>query len=172
MIKWFKKYIPTKASLKKNKHLKHIQHFFDDPDLWHLNCHSVATAASMGCFIGYLPIPGHMIMAAGLSIIFKANLPIAVAMVWISNPITIPFMFYLAYRVGAHILGTPPMSFHIEANYQWFLHEIDHFAFPTLVGSLICGFILAVIANLLVRLYYSLNKPTIRHDGLRKRRRD
>lgn len=100
MKKIFEKYIPTKDSLVNNKRLKRLHRFFDDPDLWHLNCHSVATAASIGCFICYLPIPGHMILAALLAFAFQANLPIAVSMVWITNPITIPPMFYLAYRVG------------------------------------------------------------------------
>jgi uncharacterized protein (DUF2062 family) len=165
MKKWIKKHIPTKATLKKNKYLKGLSYFFHDPNLWHLNCHSIATAASIGCFIGYLPFPGHMIMATGLSIVFRANLPIAVAMVWISNPITIPFMFYFAYRVGAHILQTPPESFHIEENYQWLLQEFDHFAFPSLVGSLICGFILALCANIIVRLYFRRTPPKRRRRG-------
>lgn len=150
----FKKYLPTKESLQKNKSLKAIHHFFEDPNLWHLNCHSVATAASIGCFIGFLPVPGHMIMAAFLAIAFQANLPIAVAMVWVSNPITIPPMFYLAYRVGIYVLHTPTQTAHFVLDYQWIIHEFDHFAFPILVGSLICGALLALVVNLLVRLYY------------------
>lgn len=161
MKKLFKKYFPTKESLLKTKSLKLLHRFFDNPYLWHLNCHSVATAASIGCFVAYLPFPGHMIMAALLSIAFQANLPIAVAMVWVSNPFTIPPMFYFAYRVGTHVLErtNPTTVFHFPENYAEFIHDFNYFAFPILIGSLICGTLLAIIANMCVRLFYLIVKP-------------
>lgn len=54
-----------------------------------------------------------MLIAAPSAIIFSANLPISIALVWISNPITMPFIFYLAYKLGAMILDTP-----IEKNFM------------------------------------------------------
>jgi len=158
--KFLKKYLPSPETIKNNKHLSIFGHLFSDPNLWHLNRHSVATAASIGLFIGYLPLPGHMIAAAFLAIIFRANLAIAVALVWISNPFTIPPMFYLAYRVGAHVLATKPEHFHFETNYHWFIHEFDHFAIPLLVGSLICGATLAILGNIAVRLYWRYRVAT------------
>lgn len=160
MKKIFEKYAPTKESLKKNKHLKRLHHLFDDPNLWHLNCHSVATAASIGCFICYLPVPGHMIMAALFAIAFQANLPIAITMVWMANPFTIPPMFYLAYRVGAYILGrtTIGVHFHLPESYQALIHDLDYFAFPILIGAVICGALLAIIANVCVRLFYFIHE--------------
>lgn len=156
MKKLFEKYIPTKESLKNNKRLKRLNHLFDDLNLWHLNCHSVATAVSISCFICYLPVPGHMIMAALLAIAFQANLPIAIATVWIANPLTIPPMFYLAYRVGAYVLGRTTIGVHFQLpkNYQALLHDFDYFAFPILIGAIICGALLAIVANITVRLFY------------------
>lgn len=155
MKKIFEKYIPTKETLRNNKSLKLLHRFFDDPNLWHLNCHSVATAASIGCFICYLPIPGHMILAALLAVAFQANLPIAVSMVWVANPITIPPMFYLAYRVGIYVLGrTTGNTFHFPENYEALIHDFNYFAFPILIGAVICGTLLAIIANVCVRLFY------------------
>lgn len=156
MKKIFEKYFPTRESLLKTKSLKLLHRFFDDPNLWHLNCHSVATAASIGCFVAFLPFPGHMIMAALLAIAFQANLPIAVAMVWVSNPFTIPPMFYLAYRVGIYVLGRTSADavHHFPESYTALIHDFNYFAFPILIGALICGALLAIIANACVRLFY------------------
>lgn len=151
---FFKKYLPTEKDIKNNKHLAGFHTFFGDSNLWHLNRHSVATAVSIGLFVGYLPIIGHMLLAAFFAILFRANLPIAISLVWISNPVTIPPMFYFAYKLGGWIIGAKPEHFHFETNYHWFLHEFDHFAVPLIVGSLVCGITLAILGNIMVRLYW------------------
>lgn len=140
MIKdFFKKHLPTPESIKQNKKLAFLGKFFHDPDLWHFNCHSVATAVSIGFFIGYLPLPGHMIMAAILAIGFRANLPISIGLVWFSNPLTYTPMYFIAYKIGAHLLKTPPEAFHFETNYHWFVQEFDHFAVPLLLDLSYAG---------------------------------
>jgi len=55
----------------------------------------------------YLPPLGRLLIAAAGAIAFRVNLPISVALVWISNPVTIPPMYYFAYLVGSWILGVP-----------------------------------------------------------------
>jgi uncharacterized protein len=45
----------------------------------------------------YMPPIGQMFMAAAAAIVLRVNLPISVALVWITNPLTIPPMFYFAY---------------------------------------------------------------------------
>lgn len=159
MIKQFiNKHLPTAEEIKQHKSLAFLNRFFHNQNLWHLNCYSVSTAVSIGFFVGYLPFPGHMLLAACLAIIWQANLPIAVGAVWISNPITIPPMFYLAYKLGAHLLGTEPEMFHLEANYHWFIQEFKHIVIPLMLGSLICGSTLAILGNIGVRLYYFIKK--------------
>lgn len=151
---YFKKLLPTRETVLQNKRLTFLHPFFDNTNLWHFNCHSVATAVSLGFFIGYLPIPGHMILSGLAAVAFEANFPLAIAMVWVSNPITIPPMFYLAYRVGAFVLHTPVEPLHIEANYHWLIHELGYLGFPTLVGAVLCGAVLAIMGNISVRIYY------------------
>ncbi|MGE0383566.1 MAG: DUF2062 domain-containing protein [Gammaproteobacteria bacterium] len=80
----------------------------EDPGLWHLNRRSTATGAAIGLFFAFLPIPGHMLLAAPTAVLARANVLVAIAAVWVTNPLTIAPMFYAAYRVGAWLLGTPP----------------------------------------------------------------
>lgn len=152
--KFLKRYLPHPDKIRNNKYLKIFGKWLHDPNLWHLNRHSVATALSVGLFACYLPFPGHMLTAAALCILFRANLPIAVALVWVSNPFTIPPQFYFAYKLGSYVLGRKLGKFHFEPTVSWFLHEFNVIAAPLLVGSLICGLILALLGNIAVRLFW------------------
>ena len=49
-----------------------------------------------------------MLLAALIAIWLKVNLPLSVALVWVSNPITMGPMFYFAYKLGALLMGEEP----------------------------------------------------------------
>lgn len=152
--KLLKRFLPDAKKIKNNKSLKIFGKFLHDPNLWHLNRHSVATAVGIGLFVAYIPSPGHMLVAALLAILLRANLPIAVVLVWVSNPITIPFQFFFAYKLGAFILHTPHHPFSFEISMEWFMAEIKTIGIPLFLGSFILGTLLAVLGNLFVRVYW------------------
>ena len=52
------------------------------------------------------------------------NVPLAIALVWISNPITIPPLFYFTYRLGTLILGEPETVGSIELSLTWLSGQI------------------------------------------------
>lgn len=104
--------IPDKEKLAQTKGLKFLGDKLHQPHLWHLNRHSVARAFAVGGFAMYTPpLPWQMIIAAVLAIYFEANLPIAVALVWITNPLTWIPLYYVAYNLGALLLGQEGYSF-------------------------------------------------------------
>jgi uncharacterized protein (DUF2062 family) len=63
---------------------------------------------AVGLFCGLVPGPLQMLSAALLAIVFKVNLPVAVATTWYTNPITIVPLYYLAYRLGLLVTGESP----------------------------------------------------------------
>jgi len=73
----------------------------------HLNRRSVSGAFAVGLFFAFWPVPLQMLLAAIGAILVRVNLPISVTLVWITNPITIPPIFYFSYLVGTWMLGTP-----------------------------------------------------------------
>ncbi|WP_159217560.1 DUF2062 domain-containing protein, partial [Klebsiella pneumoniae] len=81
-----------------------------NPNLWCLNRRSAAGAFAVGLFMAFVPLPSQMIMAAGLAIVLGVNLPLSIALVWITNPITMPVIFYFTYKLGAWLMGTPAQS--------------------------------------------------------------
>jgi len=150
--RWLERYAPDREKIREHKHLRHFGSLLQDPSLWHLNRRSAAGAFAVGLFVMYLPPLGQMIIAAAAAILFRVNLPISVALVWISNPITIPPMYYFAYLVGSWILGAPAQARHIGFLLEW-RHWLDVLA-PMTVGCLVCGAVCSALGYIGVQLVW------------------
>ncbi len=150
------KYIPDVKTLK-DKELKMLGKFIHDPNLWHLNRYSVSTAFSTGLFAALIPVPFQMLLGAVLSIIFRGNIPIAVALAWVSNPITTPPLLYLEYKIGTFVLGMKPRPFHFEPTWNWLMEEFQLIGLPISIGCLIVAVIAAILGNLIVRLIWRIS---------------
>lgn len=129
----------------------------DDASLWHLNRASVATAVSVGLFMAWVPVPWQMILAGVAAALIGCNLPIAVAMVWVSNPITMPPLFYAAYKLGAWVLSIEPREMEFQLSLDWLLGELGAIWQPFLLGCFIMGVACAVLGNLAVRAIWRIH---------------
>lgn len=141
--------MPTPSSVLENRYLGIFGTLLHDPNLWHLNRRSVSGAFGVGFFVMYLPPLGHTVVAGALSIVLRVNLPISIALVWISNPITIPPMFYFAYVVGSWILGIPSVGFDPKFWLDW--HNWASIMAPLLLGSLICAIVCGALGYIAVQ---------------------
>lgn len=137
--KILKRWVPTRSEFKQRPGLKFLGVLLHDPNLFHLNRHSVSGAFFVGIFVAFLPILGQMPVAALLALLCRVNLPIAVALVWISNPVTTPPIFYATYELGRWILGTPAVEFTLNLSWEWFKSELPKLWQPLFAGSLTCG---------------------------------
>jgi uncharacterized protein (DUF2062 family) len=139
MKRWLKRIAPDRETLRGHKHLRLFGTLLHDPNLWHLNRRSASGAFAVGLFMMFFPLPGQMVLAAAVAILIRVNLPISVALVWITNPLTIPPMFYFAYRVGTWILGHPPRPLRQDLSVAWLMESVECIWEPLLIGSLLCG---------------------------------
>ena len=69
-------------------------------NLWHPCRNSVAGGLSIGLFCAMLPIPFQMLLAALASVRAKANIPIAMAVCWVTNPLTQAPIWLSQERLG------------------------------------------------------------------------
>ena len=121
-----------------------------DPNLLHLNRHSVSLAVFIGIFCAFVPIPIQTLMVIAMCFWLGANLPLAMVIIWMSNPLTIPPMFYLTYKLGSYILGTTLGDFSVTLSWEWFSQLGSEILLPLFVGSILAGTVLASIGYFFV----------------------
>lgn len=155
--KLIKKYMPDHQKIKEHKHLQIFGDMIHDPNLWHMNRRSVSGAFAVGLFCAFVPIPFQMILAAAIAIVVRVNLPISVALVWISNPVTIPPMFYGAYKVGALVLGEKPSQMEFVLSWDWITTEMPLIMEPFLLGCFICGVVCSLSGYFAIRMLWRLH---------------
>ena len=137
--KLIKKYLPDHKSIKENKAINMFGELLHDANLWHLNRRSARGAFAIGLFNAFVPVPFQMWLSAVAAIVFKVNLPLSVALVWISNPLTMPPMFYGCYLVGEWILGDTGYEFAFEPSWDWLVQSLSTIGPTFLFGCLVCG---------------------------------
>ena len=155
--KLLKQLLPGEEKLRDDQQLKLLGPMLHNPNLWHLTRSSVATAVSVGLLIAFVPAPGQMLLAATMAILIGCNLPIAVAGVLVSNPLTMPPLFYGAYRVGAWLLGETTHKVQFEVSVEWLSTQLSGIWQPFLLGCLICGLACALVGNIAIRLIWRLH---------------
>jgi len=131
--------VPSREKLREISALRPVAHLLHRSELWHLNRRSVSGAAFVGLFSAFIPFPSQMLLAALIALVFRVNLPISVALVWVTNPITIPPMFYASYRVGAWVLGIDTDAPGLEFTVDSLTANFFSIAEPLFVGAFICG---------------------------------
>ena len=105
----------------------------------------------------WIPFPPQTVFAAIAAILLCANLPIAVALVWITNPITIPPMFYFAYLIGARILGHTPVAMKFELTWEWLTTSLSQAWQPFFLGLGIVAIISSTIGYFFIQILWRIN---------------
>ena len=99
------RHAPSREEVLESRWLRPFGERVRRSDLWRFTRRSVPRAVFAGLFIGiFLMVPGLQIVGAALlSIPMRANIPIAAAMTFLSNPATTPFFLIAAIEVGNRI---------------------------------------------------------------------
>lgn len=155
--KHLRRLLPKAHEFHKDRYLRLFGKLLHKPNLWHLNRDSVAVAVSVGLFMAFVPLPFQMLLAAGTAIALDCNLPIAVVMVWVTNPLTMPPMFFAAYKVGAWLLNEPSRVIEFELSFHWLIAKLETIGVPLLLGCLVLGVASAIIGNVAVRVLWRLH---------------
>ena len=100
--KQYRKHAPSKEELQRSKLLRPLGKRIWASELWRVTRRSVPAGVAVGLFVGiFLMVPGLQIVGAALlAVPFRANIPIAAAMTFVSNPATTPFFIIAAIDVG------------------------------------------------------------------------
>lgn len=151
---WLQKYLPDRSKLKQSRVLSILGEIIFEPNLWHMNRYSVSHGVLVGSICCFLPMPFQMFPCAILCAHRKCNIPIAIAIVWISNPLTMAPMMYFSYRIGAWLTGSGADLGNMEMSFQWLGLRLAEIWQPLILGCLICGLTMGLTGFMLVRIYW------------------
>lgn len=137
--KTIKLIVPSPARIRQVKGLHLLGDWVYASNLWHVNRYSASMACFVGLFVAFMPIPGQVLLAAILAVLFSCNLPLSVALVFLTNPVTMAPIFFMAYQVGALIIDVPVQDVQFELSFFWLGNSLVAIWKPFLLGCLICG---------------------------------
>jgi uncharacterized protein (DUF2062 family) len=124
----------------------------------------ISRGVLLGLFIAFIPMPMQMAAVLLFMPFFRFNVPIALAMCWLSNPITMPPMYYMEYLTGSYLLGMEVT--HVELTLEWFKDNLDDIFIPLYFGTAIYS----VFGSLLA--YWAVNhfwKQSVYRDKKKNR---
>ncbi len=132
-----------------------------------INRKSISRGILIGLFWGFIPMPMQMLAVLAVTPFIKFNVPIAISMVWLSNPLTMPLMYYMEYQTGIMLLGMDSIK-DIELSLDWFSNNWNRIIIPLYVGTIPYSIGVSTI------IYFIINKLWIdsveKEKSHRKRR--
>ena len=105
--KWIRSQAPSQESFERSRFLRPFAQRVFHPALWRFTRRSVPRGVARGLLVGiFLLIPGIQIAGAALlALPVRANIPVAAAMTFLSNPATTPFIIAASIYVGNSALN-------------------------------------------------------------------
>jgi len=123
------------------------------------NRRMVSKGVFIGLFIAFIPMPMQMALVIAMMPFFKFNVPIALAMCWLSNPFTMAPMYYVEYMTGSFLLGSEPLN--VEMTVEWFSENIDDIFIALYSGAFFYSLSISSFVYYLVNYFW---KSSVHRD--------
>ncbi|PWG01186.1 DUF2062 domain-containing protein [Sphingosinicella humi] len=144
LARLIKKNMPSREELAENRWIKPFGHRVLHSEFWRFTRRSVPRGVAIGLLVGiFLMIPGLQIIGAALlAVPFRANIPVAAAMTFLSNPATTPFILGGSFVVGSFLgFGGDKAAFYAmwegDASLREWLFWFASDAAPAALGGLL-----------------------------------
>ena len=163
-IKRWLKPLPRRSNLSRYPVIRHFAAAARRaPDLWSFQRPAIRRAIYLGSIIAFLPIYGlHLLVALGAAIVFRANLAVTTALLFITNPLTAGPIYYGAYQIGIRMLRT----FNISEGGVAMATRIN----ALILGGLVLGLAVAIVVDLIYRFaIWEADQLRQRHAAARER---
>ena len=126
--------------------------------LWSFRSREMVTALFLGLIVAFMPLVGiQMLIVFFIALWFRANLPVIVAVQWVSNPFTMGPIYYADYQIGLAMMElfsiAPEPNPLLQPDYDWAHFELrdlgallDTFP-PMMLGGLALGSFIGLVVS-------------------------
>ncbi len=132
----------AEQTLANRSSLSVLRPWLNDPVLYRVTRRSIAAAMAIGLALMWLPLPVQTLLAGACAIQWRANLPLSASLVWITNPLTIPPMYFGAYQVGSILIGPTQLD---TENWATLLQDTHGLWLPLLTGCSVLAVVFACL---------------------------
>ncbi|PKB24931.1 hypothetical protein B0I00_0110 [Novosphingobium kunmingense] len=147
---WLRRCVPTRDQLERNRFVRPFAGRVLRSDLWRFSRRSVPRGVALGLFVGVLIPFAHSIVAAFCAVFVRANVPVAIATTFASNPATWMLLYPAAYEIGKTLFhlerasGLTPISATMEhTQTDHLLQNLTGAGLDTAVGLLVLSIVLS-----------------------------
>lgn len=159
--RFFRKWAPSRETVLAPSFMRPFSKWLVHPNLWHFNRRSVSGGVALGLFIAFLPTPFQMVWAAFAAILLRVNVALAVAMVLLTNPLTMLPIAWAAFMLGTWYTGQSIQLPATGMTVTWILDQLRVIWLPLLLGLLTFSVLSAVVSYGLIQLLWRWH--VIRH---------
>ena len=169
-LKKFLRPLPRRSNVHRYPVLKWFaETAYEKSYLWSFKGKPVQAALFWGIWVSMLPIVGiQMVVVFFISLVVRANLPLIVALQWISNPLTMGPIYFADYKIGMILLKligvNYPQNKLLSPQYNWsefsykeLIRLIDTFP-PMLLGGSVLGIFFGVSTVFLYKIFSKFYK--------------
>jgi hypothetical protein len=126
--------------------------------LWSFRSREMVTALFLGLIVAFMPLVGiQMLIVFFIALWFRANLPVIVALQWVSNPFTMGPIYFADYQIGLAMMElfsiAPEPNPLLQPDYDWAHFELrdlgallDTFP-PMMLGGLALGSFIGLVVS-------------------------
>lgn len=141
---------PSREQLEATPGIRRLAPYLAHPMLWCWSRRGVALGVAIGLFVGLLIPVAQILFVAIAAVFLRANVAIGAVGTFVSNPLTVPPIYYAAYQLGAWITGTSANA-DISLADPWSLYEnLSSIGLPLFTGLATIATLAALVGYLLV----------------------
>lgn len=168
--KFFRRVLPHRDSVRNIRFVQWLGPWLHHPRVWHVDRRGIALGLAIGLFFGLLIPVAQILFAAVFAVILRANLPVAVFGTLVTNPFTLPPIYYAAYRLGSLLLGEAPAPISeadldtdiettvsgVAAYGEFLVDKVEELGKPLLLGLLLVALCASALGYAVVMLLWRL----------------
>lgn len=155
------------ARVERYRVLRPFRHHFTQESLWTLSRTTVSRGVAVGFFFAILTPVAQFVFALIAALALRGHPIVAVASTLITNPFTLPLIYYYAYRIGTTLTGDSASGADIALSEEAASHALEvtgwiptltswfeAVGWPLIVGVVTLALALSVTGYLLVHAFW------------------